>query len=62
MPRQNRERGIYFARFFIPPRLSLRTQLEIILDCTKLHVTLAALMADVAAVRQTVFKEEDLER
>lgn len=42
-------------------RLSdLRHQLEAILSCVKsLHATLSAVMADVAAIRNTMFEDQD---
>jgi hypothetical protein len=38
----------------------LRHQLEAILSCVKsLHATLSAVMADVAAIRKTMFEDQD---
>ena len=38
----------------------LRHQLEAILNCVKLqHATLSAVMADVAAIRRTIFEDQD---
>jgi hypothetical protein len=41
-------------------RSNLRPHLEAILDCVKsLHTTLSAVMADVAAIRKTVFEDTE---
>jgi hypothetical protein len=48
------------SRLEVQHRSDLRPHLEQILSCVKsLHVTLSAVMADVAAIRKTMFDNSD---
>jgi hypothetical protein len=48
------------ANLELQHRSDIRPYLEAILDCVKsLHTTLSAVMADVAAIRKTVFEDTE---